>query len=197
MTPDMPGNGSAGLPPAGEITDLLVAWRAGDPDAMERLMPLVYGALRRLAEGRLRGQEGGHTLTPTALLHEAWLRLVDHTRTDVRDRGHFLAVASRAMRSVLVDHARRRLAGKRTPHPPDPLDPVGAAGDEWALTTIALDDALGGLARVDERLYRVVECRFFGGLTEEETAEVLGVTSRTVHRDWLRARAWLKVAMGD
>lgn len=181
---------------AGPITDLLLAWREGREEAMEALVPLLYEAMRRLAERHLERERDGHTLTPTALVNEAWLRLVDQTRVQVNDRTHFLALVSRTMRHILVDHARRRLAGKRTPPAPASFDLAAAAtADEWAVMLIALDDALAGLAQVDERLFRVVECRFFGGLTEDETAAVLGVTSRTVHRDWLRARGWLQLTL--
>ncbi len=182
--------------PTASITDLLLAWRAGREDAMEALVPVLYEAMRRLAERHLGRESDGHTLTPTALVNEAWLRLVDQTRVQVNDRTHFMALVSRTMRHILVDHARRRLAGKRVPPARATLDLASAANaDEWAVMLIALDDALLGLAQVDERLYRVVECRFFGGLTEEETGAVLGVTGRTVHRDWLRARSWLQLRL--
>ena len=187
--------GDAGA--GGEITGWLIAWRAGDADAMERLMPLVYDALHALAERHLRRERTGHTLTPTALVHEAWLRLVNQRRAELRDRTHFLSVASRVMRRVLVDHARRSMAGKRAPHPPPTLDLATASPEEWSVTMMAIDDALERLGRIDPRLTRVVECRFFGGLTEEETAEVLGVSGRTVHRDWLRARSWLEMTLRD
>ena len=180
----------------GEITALLRAWRDGDRAAMDDLAPLVYDALHAIAERQLRRERQGHTLTPTALVHEAWLRLAGQ-RADLRDRTHFLAVASRVMRRVLVDHARRGLAGKRVPDARPTLDLAAASPDEWAVTMIALDDALEQLAAVEPRLVRVVEMRFFGGLTEEEAAEVLGVSARTVHRDWLRARAWLELALRD
>jgi RNA polymerase sigma-70 factor (ECF subfamily) len=184
--------------PPGEITALLRAWRGGDADAVERLVALAYDTLHRLAELHLRRERPDHTLSPTALVHEAWLRLVDQTRADLRDRAHFFAVASRAMRRVLVDHARRGLALKRSPVAAAPtLDLAGASADEWAVTMIALDDALGRLVAVEPRLAQIVELRFFGGLTEEESAEALGISARTVHRDWLRARAWLEMALRD
>ena len=180
----------------GEITTLLRAWRAGDRAAMDDLAPLVYDALHAIAERHLRRERSGHTLTPTALVHEAWLRLAGQ-RADLRDRTHFLSVASRMMRRVLVDHARRGLAGKRAPDVRPTLDLATASPDEWAVTMIALDTALERLGAIDARLVRVVELRFFGGLTEEEAADVLGVSWRTVHRDWLRARAWLALALRD
>ena len=193
MGDDAPSSAEA---PQGEITGWLHAWRAGDAEAMERLMPLVYDALHTLAERHMRRERTGHTLTPTALVHEAWLRLVDQRRADLRDRTHFLSLASRVMRRVLVDHARRAMAGKRSPAAPT-LDLATASPEEWSVTMMAIDDALVRLADVDPRLVRVLELRFFGGLTEEETAEVLGVSGRTVHRDWLRARAWLEIALRD
>jgi RNA polymerase sigma factor (TIGR02999 family) len=182
---------------SGEITQWLVAWRSGDTVAMERLMPLVADALRGLASRHLRREVDGHTLTPTALVNEAWLRLVDQQRVDFRDRMHFLAIASRVMRRVLVDYARRTNAHKRLA-PAVPLDDLASASpDAWAITMLAIDDAMERLARVDARLARVVECRFFAGLTEEETAEVLAISVRTVHRDWLKARGWLELALRD
>lgn len=157
----------------------------------------MYDDLRRVAARQLRGASGAQTLTPTAVVNEAYLRLEAQMGSDWQDRHHFFAVAATAMRCILVDHARRRLAGKRNPDARPTLDLEGAAADEWAVTMIALDDALARLARIDERMHRVVECRFFGGLTEEETAQTLGVASRTVHRDWLRARAWLELELRD
>lgn len=179
------------------VTDLLRAWSAGDQGAMDRLLPLLYQLLHDVAARHLRHESPGHTLTPTALVHEAWMRLTVRGHANVNDRSHFLALASGAMRHVLVDHARRRLAGKRTVLAAPALDLATASPEEWAVTVMAVHDALGQLAAVDERLHRVVECRFFGGLTEEETAQALGVASRTVHRDWLKAKAWLLVALRD
>lgn len=184
-------------PPADDsITDLLLAWGAGRSEALDELMPLLYEAMRRLAARQLAGEQAGHTLSPTALVNEAWLRLVDQGRVGIQDRGHFLAIVSRTMRRILVDHARRRMAGKRVAPAIHTFDLAGAASaDEWAVTVIALEDALARLATIDDRMHRVVECRFFGGLTEEETAAILGVTARTVHRDWLKARSWLQLAL--
>lgn len=180
-----------------DITRWLTAWRAGDPEAMEQLMPLLHERLRDLASRHLRREAEGHTLSPTALVHEAWLRLVDQRAAAFEDRTHFLSVASRVMRRVLVDHARRTHAQKRSAPLVWPTDLASASPETWALTVIAVDDALEQLARIDERLARVVECRFFAGLTEEETGRVLGVTARTVHRDWLRARGWLELALRE
>lgn len=184
-------------PDIGPVTALLRAWAGGDAAAMDRLLPLLYQLLHDVAARHLGREREGHTLTPTALVHEAWMRLAGQGRVSANDRTHFLALASGAMRHVLVDHARRRLALKRTVLPPPTLDLAHASPEEWAVTVMAVHDALDRLKAVDERLHRVVECRFFGGLTEEETAGVLGVTSRTVHRDWLKAKAWLLVALRD
>jgi RNA polymerase sigma factor (TIGR02999 family) len=175
-----------------DITTQLQAWRAGDPAAREALFPLVYEELRRIARRQLRREHDGHTLDTTALVHEAYLRLVDQTRADWADRSHFFAVAASAMRRVLVDYARRYRADKRGGAPLRvSLTDVMLVAEERADTLVALDDALRELSDVDERLGRVVECRFFAGLTEEETAQVLGVTARTVRRDWTKAKGWL------
>lgn len=175
------------------VTELLARAGAGDRDALDRALPLVYAELRRLATRQLRREAVGHTLSTTALVHEAWLRLADQSRCAWRDRAHFLAVAATAMRRILVDHARRHHAAKRgagTPRVPlEHVDAVPAA--ERAALLVALDEALARLAALDARQARVVECRFFGGLTEEETAEALGVGLRTVKRDWAKARSWL------
>lgn len=181
----------------GDITHWLAAWQQGDPAAMERLMPLVHDTLREIAARHLRGESEGHTLTPTALVHEAWLRLVPQRDAAFADRTHFLAIVSRLMRRVLLDHARRTRADKRTARLPLDATWDRASPEQWALTMITLDDAMERLALVDARLARVVECRFFAGLTEDETAAVLGVTARTVHRDWQRARAWLELALRE
>jgi RNA polymerase sigma factor (TIGR02999 family) len=174
------------------ITEILLRERAAGGDAVSRLLPLVYAELRSLAERQLRREDAGHTLSPTALVHEAYLRLVDQTRVQWQDRAHFFATAAQAMRRVLVDHARRRRALRRGGGVrPLALDEVEIPLEERAEALVALDDALRELESVDPRLGRVVELRFFGGLTETETAEVLGVTDRTVRRDWVKARAWL------
>jgi RNA polymerase sigma factor (TIGR02999 family) len=177
-----------------DITTLLVDWRNGDEGALNRLMPLVYEELRQVAHRQLHHERDGHTLGTTALVHEAYLRLVDQSRVELNDREHFYSVAARAMRRVLVDHARRHGAAKRGgARVLLSLDEASMAAStgERAGALLALDDALGRLAAVDERMTRVVECRFFGGLTEEETATALGVTARTVRRDWVRAKSWL------
>jgi RNA polymerase sigma factor (TIGR02999 family) len=163
-----------------------------DRDAWDRILPLVYDELRRISSRHLRRQRDGHTLCTTALVHEAYLKLADGTRVPYAGDVHFFRVASRAMRQVLVDHARRHQAEKRGG---DwlrvPLDESEVAVVERAETLLELDEALTRLAGMNERLARVVECRFFGGLTEDETAAGLGVTARTVRRDWTKARLWL------
>ncbi|ARA93889.1 MAG: sigma-70 family RNA polymerase sigma factor [Bacteroidetes bacterium] len=167
--------------------------REGDTDAVGRLLPQVYDELRRIAHQRLRQHRPGQTLNTTALVHEAYLKLVDQTQVTWNDRAHFFALASRAMRFILVDHARARTAQKRGGRQvPLPLDAVQvAAADAQAAELLSLNQALDRLAEHDERLARVVEYRFFGGLTYEEIAEVTGRSVPTVKRDWQRARAWL------
>lgn len=187
------------------ITDTLAALRAGDAGAMDRLVPLVYDELARIAHRQLGLEATGHTLSTTALVHEAYLRLVDQTRAQWADRAQFFGVAAHSMRRVLVDHARRHRAARRGGmHRRDvPLDALEAAGaaslaaGERADILVALDEALERLAALDPRQARVVECRFFGGLSESETAAALGVTARTVARDWVKARGWLFRALGD
>ena len=174
---------------AADITGLLLAWRAGEPTADERLFPLVYEELRRIAHGQLSRERAGHTLDTTALVHEAYFKLVDQTRAVWTDRGHFFAIAAQAMRRILVDYARQYRRGVTSRQVS--LSDGMLVGEERADALLAVDDALVALAAVDERLSRVVECRFFAGLTEEETAEALGVTSRTVRRDWTKAKGWL------
>lgn len=182
------------LPPAEDptITGLLLAWRAGKPEASSQLFALVYDELRRIAHAQLGRETDGHTLDTTGLVHEAYLKLVDQTRVQWVDRSHFLAVATQAMRRVLVDYARRRNSDKRGNSPRQvSLTDATLVTEDRADLLLALDEALLTLEKVDERLSRIVECRFFGGLTEEETAEVLGVTARTVRRDWVKAKGWL------
>lgn len=180
------------MPHAADITAQLQAWTAGEAAARETLFPLVYDELRRIAHRQLRGEWHGHTLDTTALVHEAYLKLVDQTRAGFTDRAHFFAVAANAMRRILVDYARRYLADKRGAAPRRvTLTDDMLVAEERADTLLAINDALDELSRIDERLSQVVECRFFGGLTEEETAEVLGVTARTVRRDWTKAKGWL------
>lgn len=181
----------------GDITDWLIAWRTGNTEAADRLMPLVATAMRLVAARQLGREAVGHTLTPTALVNEAWLRLTGQQQFTFADRTHFLSVVSRVMRRVLVDYARRTNAIKRDARAISLASLSTSTEEEWALTMIALDDAMERLAQVDARLARVVDCRFFSGLTEEETAAVLDISVRTVHRDWLRARAWLEIALRE
>lgn len=179
------------------ITEALCAMRNGAPDAMDRLAPLVYEQLKRIAHRQLRAEPVGHTLSTTALVHEAYLKLVDQTRAEWQDRGHFYAVASGAMRRILMDYARRYRAARRgggdngRALQPVALDEADIPVAERADALVALDEALERLARFDGRQARVVECRFFGGLTEEETAAALGISQRTVAREWVTARGWL------
>ena len=182
---------------SGTITDRLLQLSAGDEGAMERLFPLVYDQLRGIAHNALRHESTGHTLGTTDLVHEAYLKLVDQTRVQWADRRHFFAVASQAMRRILVDYARRHAAAKRGGNArPVMLDDSAMTVDDRADTLLALDDALGRLERLEPRLARVVECRFFAGLTEDETAEVLGVNARTVRRDWVKVKGWLYQELG-
>jgi RNA polymerase sigma factor (TIGR02999 family) len=189
------------------VTDALLAMRAGDAHALDRLAPLVYEDLRRVARRQLGAEQAGHTLSPTALVHEAWMRLAAQQRAEWGDRAQFFALAARMMRRVLVDHARRRHAQRRGGAAARPvtlsaleatLSGAVAASSERAEELLALDEALERLAALDARLASVVEMRFFAGFTEQETAEALGVTARTVARDWVVAKAWLFVALkGD
>jgi RNA polymerase sigma-70 factor, ECF subfamily len=178
------------------ITDLLARAEGGDTAVVDRILPLVYDELRRLARHQLRNEPAGLTLSTTELAHEAYLRLVDQTRVQWRGRAHFLGVAATCMRRILVDHARAGLSQKRGGGARRvPLDAVQVAGPVQAEVLIALDEALDRLRATDVRQARVVECRFFGGMTEEETAEALGIGLRTAKRDWARARIWLHRAL--
>ena len=177
-----------------DITELLVAHGQGREDAIGQLVPLVYDELRRFARLHLRRYGPNQSMDTTGLVHEAYLKLVDQTRTTWRDRGHFYAVCALAMRQILVDRARHRRRLKRggavAPLPlHEVVEPAARGKDEELLQ---LDLLLQRLAAVDERLARVVECRYFAGLTEEETAEALGVSVRTAQREWFKARAWLR-----
>jgi RNA polymerase sigma factor (TIGR02999 family) len=176
------------------VTILLLEWRHGDQEALDRLLPIVYSELRRIARGRLRREPAGHTLQPTDLVHEAYLRLVKLDRITIEGRAHFFALAARLMRQVLVDHVRRKRAGKRG----GAVTLLGLGddvaqlpGEPVAVDVIALDRALDELAALEPRLARVVELRAFAGLTLQETAVALDVSHATVERDWAMARAWL------
>jgi RNA polymerase sigma-70 factor (ECF subfamily) len=175
------------------VTELLRAHRAGDAEALERLVALVYGELRRQAARYLRRERQNHTLQPTALVHEAYLRLADQRDVEWQNRAHFFAISAQIMRRILVDHARGRGRGKRGGGlAPVLLDDALAIAEARDLDLVALDDALSALARLDERQSRIVEMRFFAGLEVEEVAEALGVSPTTVKRDWSLARAWLR-----
>ena len=180
------------IPDSHEVTELLLAWSEGDQDALDRLMPLVYGELRQLAQSYMRRERAGHTLQTTALIHEAYLRLIDAKKTRLENRAHFFAVASRLMRQILVDFARSRGYQKRGGGAQQvALDDAMVIGQPRDEDLVALDEALTALAGVDERKARVVELRFFGGLTESEMSETLKVSPETVRRDWRLAKSWL------
>jgi RNA polymerase sigma factor (TIGR02999 family) len=188
--------GEASHSPA-EVTDLLHAWRGGDAAAEERLLALLYRELHAMARGRLRREPKGSTLQTTALVHEAYLRLVDSRRVEWRDRGHFLALAAMMMRRVLVDRARARKAGKRGAGVAAvTLTDAGGLGVDPAAEVLEVDQALERLTAAYPRPARVVELRFFGGLELAEIGAVLDVTERTVQRDWAFARAWLARELG-
>jgi RNA polymerase sigma factor (TIGR02999 family) len=174
------------------VTELLIDWGHGDKGALDRLMPLVYEELRAIARRHLRREEPDHTLQSTALVHEAYLRLVDQNRVDWQNRAHFFAVASQLIRRILVDHARRRQAGKRGgARETLALDESVAVPRDKQIDLVALDDALNDLSRLDPQQARIVELRFFGGLSIAESAKVLDVSTATVQRHWVTARAWL------
>ena len=179
-------------PAAQEVTDLLLAWSQGDDSALEKLIPLVYDELHRLAHHYMGGERAGHTLQTTALVNEAYLRLIDSSRVRWQSRAHFFAVSAQLMRRVLVDFARSRNYQKRGGGALQvSLDEALEVSAERGRELIALDDAMTALAATDERASRVVELRYFGGLSIEETAEVLKVSSETVRRDWNWAKVWL------
>ena len=182
--------------PEPSVTELLVLWRRGDRDAQERLMTLVYAELRRRAASYLRRERGAHTLQPTALVHEAYLRLIEQHHVEWQNRAHFLAIAASMMRRVLVDHGRRQKASKRGGSGTrvtldDAFSPVAPRG----LDLLALDEALTRLAALDESQAKIVELRAFGGLGVEETAEALAISPATVKRHWAFALAWLQTQL--
>ena len=181
----MPGHSS-------QVTELLVRWRGGDREALDSLLPLVYDELRRIARHYLQGERSGHTLQSTALVNEAYVRMVVQDFPQWQNRAHFFAVAAQLMRQILVDHARSHRASKRGG---DVYKVTLDEAEEQPLATdidiVALDDALKNLAEMDPQQSRVVELKFFAGLSIEDTAEVLGISSSTVKRDWVTARAWL------
>ncbi len=179
--------------PTPDVTQLLLRWRGGDEQALEELTPLVYDELRRLAAHYLRHERPGHTLQATALVHEAYVRLLGQQQIDWQNRAHFIAIAARSMRRILVDHARAHAAAKRNPaaNPPVPLDDAKTLPQKPAPDVIALDDALQALAKFDERKSRIIELRYFGGLSIDEIGEVTGLSAATIGRDLRMAEAWL------
>jgi len=182
------GSDSASKP----VTQLLARWSAGDHSAMESLLPLVYQELRGLARRCLSQERDGHTLQPTALVHEAYLRLVDQSPSTIESRTQFFGIAARLMRQILVDHARLRQAAKRGGGNMISLEDSADISPQRDLNLVALDDALNELARLDERQARIVELRFFAGLSIEETSRVLAISPVTVTRNWTNARLWLQ-----
>ncbi len=184
--------GVAGAATRDDVTELLGRWSDGEPEALERLLPIIYDQLRQLAAAHLRREHGGHTLETAALVNEAYLRLVDQQGVRWRNRAHFFAIAAQAMRRILVDHARRRRYRKRGgDHQRVSLDEVCELPLERAAELVEVDDALRDLAAFDPEQAQIVEMRYFGGLTLEEIAAVRGCTVRTVSRRWRMARAWL------
>src|SRR5271166_3484455 len=186
-----PNDDEAKTPPCGEVSGLLRAWGDGDRGALDRLTPIVYDELRRLASRYMRGERPGHSLQTTALVNEAYIRLVDYRGMRWQDRAHFFAVSAQLMRRILVDHARRHNLKRGGGVQHLSLDETALVGSERAADLVALDDALNLLGTLDPRKVQVVEMRFFGGLSVEETAGVLKVSPVTVMRDWSTAKAWL------
>src|ERR1700683_2088997 len=181
----------SGEPAVGEVSTLLRAWSGGDQSALDRLTPIVYDGLRRLARRYMRRERPGHSLQTTALVNEAYMRLVDYERMQWQDRAHFFAVSAQLMRRILVEHARRHNLKRGGGLQHVSLEEAAVVSGERPADLVALDDAMNALARLDTRKAQVVEMRFFGGLSVEETAEVLKVSSVTVKRDWSTAKLWL------
>jgi RNA polymerase sigma-70 factor, ECF subfamily len=180
----------------GDVSKLLLAWSGGDRAALDRMTPIVYDELHRLARRYMRRERTGHSLQTTALVNEAYLRLVDYKRMQWQNRAHFFAVSSQLMRRILVEHARRHNLKRGGGVPHVSLEEAAVVGGGPARDIVALDDALNALARLDARKVQVVEMRFFGGLSVDETAEVLKVSPVTVMRDWSTAKAWLYRELG-
>jgi RNA polymerase sigma-70 factor, ECF subfamily len=180
------------MPPPEQLTQLLIAWSDGSREALDELLPLVYDELRRIARRHMRRERKGHTLQTTALVNDAYLRLIDQTQVRWQNRAHFFAIAAQIMRRILVDHARARIAEKRgggAGHVA--FDEALDVADAKAAELVALDDALKALSEIDPRRAQVVELRHFGGMSNEEVAQVLKIHTNTVTRDWNMARAWL------
>lgn len=188
------GTDSEEMEPPEGITQLLIDWGKGDQAALERLMPLVYSELRRLASNYLRRERAEHTLQPTALVNEAYLKLVDQRNAKWQNRAHFFGISAQLMRRILVDHARQRQAAKRGGSEQQRLSitSIEALAKQPTVDLLALNEALDELAKMDPQQSKIVELKFFGGLSIEETAEVIGVSHATVERDWKMARAWLR-----
>jgi len=180
-----------------DLTELLLASQAGTPGAVDQLLVQVYDELKVLAAGYLRAERADHTLQTTALVHEAYLKLVDQRRTSWQNRGHFFGIAAQAMRRILVDHARRRRARKRDAGRLVTLDEELAGQDAESGDLLAVDQALERLALLDARQARIVELRYFGGLSIEQTAETLEISPATVKRDWVSAKAWLQRELSE
>jgi len=175
-----------------EVTELLAAWSDGDRSALDKLLPLVEDELHRLAHRYMSHEREDHTLQTTALMNEAYLKLIDQKVVHWNNRAHFFGIAARIMRRILIDHARKHLGAQRGGGKTISLEDVAVVSDERAAELVALDDALATLGKIDERKGRVVEMRYFGGLSMEEIAEVLGVSPDTITRDWRRAKAFLR-----
>jgi len=191
MRKSRPPHDEAGTPPGGQVTEFLRAWSDGDRVALDHLIPIVYDELHRLARRYMRGERPGHSLQTTALVNEAYMRLVDYKNMKWQNRAHFFAVSAHLMRRILVDHARRHNLKRGGGVHHVSLDDTAIVGGERDADLVALDDAINLLAKLDPRKVQVVEMRFFGGLSVEETAEVLKVSAITVMRDWSTAKAWL------
>ncbi|HYP05351.1 MAG TPA: sigma-70 family RNA polymerase sigma factor [Bryobacteraceae bacterium] len=186
-----------GSPAAADVTRLLVRWREGNEEALQSLTPIVYEELRRLAESYMRRESAGHTLQATALVHEAYMRLIGSAEIQFQDRAHFFGIAARLMRQVLVQHARTKGALKRGSGRKESLDEAVVISAEGSDTVIALDDALRKLAELDERKSQIIEMRYFGGLTAEEIAAVLDISTATIGRELKLAHAWLYRQIGQ
>jgi RNA polymerase sigma-70 factor (ECF subfamily) len=197
MRKSTPPHDEAGTPPGGQVTEFLRAWSDGDRAALDRLTPIVYDELHRLARRYMKGERPGHSLQTTALVNEAYMRLVDYKGMQWQNRAHFFAVSAQLMRRILVDHARRHNLKRGGGVQHVSLDDTAIVGGERAADLVALDDALNLLGTLDPRKVQVVEMRFFGGLSVDETAEVLKVSAVTVMRDWNTAKAWLYRELAD
>ncbi|HSM14475.1 MAG TPA: sigma-70 family RNA polymerase sigma factor [Thermoanaerobaculia bacterium] len=195
---DQDGGGEEHAVPVGQVTLLLRQMQGGDREAFDRVVPLIYDELRRVARAQLRRVAPGRTLDTTGLVHEAYLKMAGQQGLEVESRRHFLAVSAHAMRQILVDYARARLAAKRGGGEVRvTLEEQTAVTEAEAGRLLDIDRALEGLRAESERMAKIVECRYFAGLTEEETAEALDTSLRTVQREWKRARAWLREALGE